>query len=70
MDHVAQAALYGHVVRNTGQVNFRQRDRAGREGFRFGFDVEWTDSLVRAGMTPLRPLFGSEPWEVNAGNYV
>lgn len=70
LDHVAQAALYGHVVRNTGQVNFRQRDRAGREGFRFGFDVEWTDSLVRAGMTPLRPLFGSEPWEVNAGNYV
>lgn len=70
LDHVAQAALYGHVVRNTGEVNLCQKNRAGREGFRFGFDVEWTDSLVRAVMTPRNPVFGFEPWQVNAGNYV
>ncbi len=70
LDHVAQAALYGHLVGNTGTVNLWQKDRSGREGFRFGLDVAWSDSLIRASVTPRNPLFGFEPWEVNPGNYL
>lgn len=70
LDHVAQAALYGSLAGNTGTVNLWQKNRAGREGFRFGFDVAWTDSLIRASVTPRNPLFGFEPWEVNPGNYL
>ena len=57
LDNIARAGLYGHLVRNTGQANLYQRNRAGREGFRFGLDVTWTDSLVRASVTPPDPLF-------------
>ena len=70
LDHVAQAAVYGSLAGNTGQLNLWQKDRSGREGFRFGFDVAWTDSLIRASVTPRNPLFGFEPWEVNPGNYL
>lgn len=70
LDNVARAGLYGHVVQNTGQVNLYQQNRAGKEGFRFGLDVEWNDSLVRANMTPPDPLFGFVPWTVNPGNYL
>lgn len=70
LDNIARAGLYGHLVRNTGQVNLYQRNRAGREGFRFGLDVTWTDSLIRASVTPSDPLFGFEPWTVNPGNYL
>ena len=70
LDNIARAGLYGHLVRNTGQANLYQRNRAGREGFRFGLDVTWTDSLVRASVTPPDPLFGFEPWTVNRGNYL
>ena len=70
LDNIAVGGLSGHIVRNTAQVNLYQQNRAGREGFRFGFDVAWNDSLVRAGMTPLNPLFGFEPWTVNPGNYL
>ena len=70
LDNVARAGLYGHVVRNTGQVNLYQQNRAGKEGFRFGLDVEWNDSLVRANMTSPDPLFGFVPWTVNSGNYL
>ena len=64
------AGLYGHVAGNRGQVNLCQKNRAGREGFRFGLDVAWNDSLVRAGVTPPDPVFGYEPWTVNPGNYL
>ena len=70
LDNVALAGLYGHVAGNRGQVNLCQKNRAGREGFRFGLDVEWNDSLVRAGVTPPDPVFGYEPWTVNPGNYL
>ena len=32
--------------------------------------MTWTDSLVRASVTPPDPLFGFEPWTVNRGNYL
>lgn len=70
LDHVAQAALYGSLAGNTVTVNLWQKNRSGREGFRFGLDAAWTDSLVRASVTPRNPLFGFEPWEVNPGNYL
>lgn len=70
LDHVAQAAVYGSLAGNTGQLNLWQKDRSGREGFRFGFDMAWTDSLIRASVTPRNPLFGFEPWEVNPDNYL
>lgn len=70
LDNIALAGVYGHVVRNTGAVNFYQKNRAGREGFRFGVDAAWNDSLIRASVTPLAPVFGSEPWTVNPGNYL
>jgi len=70
LDNVALAGLYGHVAGNRGQVNLCQKNRAGREGFRFGLDVAWNDSLVRAGVTPPDPVFGYEPWTVNPGNYL
>lgn len=59
LDNIALAGVYGHVVRNTGAVNFYQKNRAGREGFRFGVDAAWNDSLIRASVTPLAPVFGS-----------
>lgn len=52
LDNIALAGVYGHVVRNTGAVNFYQKNRAGREGFRFGVDAAWNDSLIRASVTP------------------
>lgn len=70
LDHVAAAALYGHVAGNTAQVNLYQKNREGREGFRFGLDAMWNDSLVRASLFPRNPLFGYEPWTVNPGNYL
>ena len=70
LDNAALAEVYGHVVGNTGQVNFSQRNRAGREGFRFGLEAAWNDSLIRARMTPLDPVFGFEPWTVNPSNYL
>ena len=70
LDNIALAGVYGHVVRNTGAVNFYQKNRAGREGFRFRVDAAWNDSLIRASVTPLAPVFGSEPWTVNPGNYL
>lgn len=70
LDHVALASLSGHVVRNTAEVNLRQQDRGGREGFRFGIDASWSDSLVRASVTPGNPVFGFAPWSVNPGNYL
>ena len=33
-------------------------------------DAAWNDSLIRASVTPLAPVFGSEPWTVNPGNYL
>ena len=68
LDNIALAGVYGHVVRNTGAVNFYQKNRAGREGFRFGVDAAWNDSLIRASVTPLAPVFGSEPCKVNPRN--
>lgn len=70
LDHVARAELWGHVAGNRATVELSQRNRAGAEGFRFGFDVLWTDSLVQAGMTPRNPLFGFDAWEVNPDNYI
>lgn len=70
LDHVAAAALYGHVAGNTAQVNLYQKNREGRIGFRFGLDAMWNDSLVRASLFPRNPLFGYEPWTVNHGNYL
>ncbi len=70
LDNIALAGVYGHVVRNTGALNFYQKNRAGREGFRFGVEAQWNDSLIRASVTPLAPVFGSEPWTVNPGNYL
>lgn len=70
LDHLALAGIYGHVVRNTGQVNLYQKNREGREGFRFGLDAMWTDSLIRVSVIPRNPVFGFEPWTVNPGNYL
>ena len=67
LDNIALAGVYGHVVRNTGAVNFYQKNRAGREGFRFGVDAAWNDSLIRASVTPLAPVYGSEPTTVDPG---
>lgn len=61
LDNVALAGLYGHVAGNRGQVNLCQKNRAGREGFRFGLDVAWNDSLVRAGVTPPTRYSGTNP---------
>ncbi len=70
LDHVARAGVSGYVVENTGRADLYQRNQAGDDGFRFGWDVLWSDSLVRATMTPRNPLFGAEPWTVNTDNYL
>lgn len=70
LDHLAQAALYGRIGQHAGTLRLLQRNRAGKIGFRFGWDFEWNDSLFRARMSPLDPVFGDEAWSVNAGNYV
>lgn len=69
-DHAALASLCGHIVGNTARVNLCQKNREGRTGFRFGLDILWSDSLVKASMTPPDPIFGYEPWQVNPGNYL
>lgn len=70
LDHLAQAALYGRIGQHAGTVRLLQRNRTGQTGFRFGWDLVWNDSLFRARMNPLDPVFGAETWSVNAGNYV
>ncbi|MFQ7501925.1 MAG: hypothetical protein ACLRMJ_00050 [Alistipes finegoldii] len=70
LDNIALAGVYGHVVRARGAVNFYQKEprRPGRIPLRV--DAAWNDSLIRASVTPLAPVFGSEPWTVNPGNYL
>ena len=70
LDHVAQADLSGRIERHGGELRFAQRNRSGAEGLRFGLDFEWCDSLFRARMNPLDPVFGYDVWRVNADNFV
>ena len=70
LDNIAVAGLYGHIVENTAAVTLYQQNRAGQQGFRFGLDAEWNDSLIRASVTPADPVFGFEHWAVNPGNYL
>ena len=70
LDHVAQAALYGSLAGNTGTVNLWQKNRAGREGFRFrvrrGVDRQ-PDPRERHAPQPALRL---RTLEVNPGNYL
>ncbi len=70
LDHVAQAALYGSLAGNTGTVNLWQKNRAGREGFRFrvrrGVDRQ-PDPRERHAPQPALRL---RTLGVNPGNYL
>lgn len=70
LDHLAEAALCGRIGQHAGTLHLLQRNRAGETGFRFGWELAWSDSLFRARMNPLDPVFGAETWSVNADNYV
>ena len=52
------------------RVDLSLQNRAGADVTRFGWDVVWSDSLVRATLGPAAPLFGSALWSVNPDNYV
>lgn len=70
LEQVARAALTGHLVADSCRVDLSLQNRAGADVTRFGWDVVWSDSLVRATLGPAAPLFGSALWSVNPDNYV
>ena len=70
LEQAARAALTGHLEADSCRVDLSLQNRAGADVTRFGWDVVWSDSLVRATLGPAAPLFGSALWSVNPGNYV
>lgn len=70
LEQAARAALTGHLVADSCRVDLSLKNRAGADVMRFGWDVVWSDSLVRATLGPAAPLFGSALWSVNPDNYV
>ena len=70
LEQAARAALTGHLVADSCRVDLSLQNRAGADVTRFGWDVVWSDSLVRATLGPAAPLFGSALWSVNPDNYV
>lgn len=70
LEQAARAALTGHLVADSCRVDLSLQNRAGADVTRFGWDVVWSDSLVRAALGPAAPLFGSALWSVNPDNYV
>lgn len=70
LEQAARAALTGHLEADSCRVDLSLQNRAGADVTRFGWDVVWSDSLVRATLGPAAPLFGSALWSVNPDNYV
>lgn len=70
LEQAARAALTGHLEADSCRVDLSLQNRAGEDVTRFGWDVVWSDSLVRAALGPAAPLFGSALWSVNPDNYV
>lgn len=70
LEQAARAALTGHLEADSCRVDLSLQNRAGADVTRFGWDVVWSDSLVRAALGPAAPLFGSALWSVNPDNYV
>lgn len=70
LEQAARAALTGHLEADSCRVDLSLQNRAGEDVTRFGWDVVWSDSLVRATLGPAAPLFGSALWSVNPDNYV
>ena len=69
-DQVGLLALYGNVVRDSAEINLWQRDRYGREGFRFGIAATLGDSSVTLRLFPDNPLLGFNRWSVNPNNFL
>lgn len=70
LERAARAGLSGSLVADSCRLDLWLQDRAGEDVTRFGWDVVWSDSLVRATLGPAAPLFGSALWSVNPDNYV
>ena len=70
LERAARAGLSGSLVTDSCRVDLSLQNRAGADVTRFGWDVVWSDSLVRATLGPAAPLFGSALWSVNPDNYV
>ncbi|WP_296114400.1 translocation/assembly module TamB domain-containing protein [uncultured Alistipes sp.] len=70
LEQAARAGISGSLVADSCRVDLSLQNRAGADVTRFGWDVVWSDSLVRATLGPAAPLFGSALWSVNPGNYV
>lgn len=70
LERAAHAGLSGSLVADSCRLDLWLQDRAGADVTRFGWDVVWSDSLVRATLGPAAPLFGSALWSVNPDNYV
>lgn len=70
LERAARAGLSGSLVADSCRIDLSLQNRAGADVTRFGWDVVWSDSLVRATLGPAAPLFGSALWSVNPDNYV
>lgn len=70
LERAARGGLSGSLVADSCRLYLWLQDRAGEDVTRFGWDVVWSDSLVRATLGPAAPLFGSALWSVNPDNYV
>ncbi len=70
LERAARAGISGSLVADSCRVDLSLQNRAGADVTRFGWDVVWSDSLVRATLGPAAPLFGSALWSVNPDNYV
>lgn len=70
LERAARGGLSGSLVADSCRLDLWLQDRAGEDVTRFGWNVVWSDSLVRATLGPAAPLFGSALWSVNPDNYV
>lgn len=70
LDSLGMIALYGNIAGNEAILNCLQEGRAGNVGFRFGLRSRVADSTITISMFPEKPIFGSEPWQINQNNYI
>ncbi|MCH5327884.1 MAG: translocation/assembly module TamB domain-containing protein [Coprobacter sp.] len=69
LDPAAQVRFSGYVETNHLLMKCRQENRAGEQGFDFGYEALLQDSLIHITLLP-DPILGFETWSVNDSNFV
>ncbi len=69
-DEFAHVCLEGKWNRNRGDFLLQQENIQGRTGYKIGFGLHTTDSIVSLHFNPLNPIIAYKDWTVNRGNYI